>query len=153
METAAEICAEIGATFWLESGLSEHRNADWFDGEPETLSHEQLASRFDSVRLEHDSLVTPVFPETHPEAEARVGETTRRIVDTETGTVLLVGHGLTIGGVVRGLVGSTDGVNAPLCGVTRLHRDEDDWHLDFSGDTTHLDAADDSADENGTGGA
>jgi len=53
--------------------------------------------------------------------------------------VLLVGHGLTVGGVVDGLVGSTDGVEAPLCGVTRLHRDHGNWRLAFSGDTTHLD--------------
>lgn len=42
-------------------------------------------------------------------------------------------------GVVDGLVGSTDGVDAPLCGLTRITRDGDDWRLAFSGDTSHLD--------------
>ncbi len=98
-----------------------------------------MAARFDTLRLDHDPLVTPTFPESHAEASARVGETTRQIVARETGAVLLVGHGLTIGGVVDGLVGSTDGVAAPLCGLTRVERDRDDgWRLDFSGDTSHL---------------
>jgi hypothetical protein len=52
--------------------------------------------------------------------------------------VLLVGHGLTVGGVVEGLVGSTDGVDAPLCGLSRIERDGDGWRLDCSGDTAHL---------------
>lgn len=139
VETADEICREIGATVALEPGLSEHRNAEWFDAEPETLPHEQLDEWFGPVRLGHDPFVLPEFPETHEEAMDRVGTATRRIVESVDGTILLVGHGLTIGGVVGGLVGDTDRVDAPLCGLTRLERDGDDWWLDFSGDTTHLD--------------
>ena len=149
VETAAEICREIDATFRLEPGLGEHRNTDWFDAEPETAPHEELAARFDTLQLDHEPLVTPSFPESHAEASARVGETTRRIVAREAGPVLLVGHGLTIGGVVDGLVGSTAGVEAPLCGLTRVERDATDdrgggdgtdggWRLDSSGDTSHL---------------
>ena len=69
----------------------------------------------------------------------RAGETARSLADHVPGTLLLVGHGLTIGGVVQGLVGSADGTDAPLCGLTRLERDGGGWRLDFSGDTTHLD--------------
>ena len=139
VETAAEITAEIDARFVLEPGLGEHRNADWFDAEPETLAFEQLAARFDRLSAAHEPLVTPEFPETHAEATARIGRTTRQIADATDGTVLLVGHGATIGGVVAGLVGSADAADAPLCGLTRLVRDGDGWRLDFSGDTTHLD--------------
>jgi broad specificity phosphatase PhoE len=139
VETADEICREAGIQTVLEPGLGEHRNPEWFDAEPETLSHATLAERFDTVRLGHDPHVIPTFPETHPEASARVGETARQIVTNVDGTALLVGHGLTVGGVVDGLVGSAEGVEAPLCGLTRLVRDGDDWRLAFSGDTSHLD--------------
>ncbi|MFC7116380.1 hypothetical protein ACFQH2_17485 [Natronoarchaeum sp. GCM10025703] len=45
---------------------------------------------------------------------------------------------MTVGGVASGLVGSTDRVEAPLCGITRIDRDGDGWELAFSGDTDHL---------------
>jgi broad specificity phosphatase PhoE len=139
VETADEICRELATHTYLEPGLGEHRNPEWFDADPETLPWDQLDDWFGPVRLGHDPFVVPEFPETHEEAMARVGAATRRIVESVEGTILLVGHGLTIGGVVGGLVGDTDDVEAPLCGLTRLERDGDDWWLDFSGDTTHLD--------------
>lgn len=139
VETADEICREIGQEFVLEPGLGEHRNAEWFDSEPETIGIGEIAAEFGTVRLDHDPFVFPTFPESHEDAMARIGETTRTIAEAVDGTVLLVGHGITIGGVVGGLTGSAEAADAPLCGLTRLDRDGEDWHLAFSGDTTHLD--------------
>lgn len=139
VETAAEICAETGDEFALEPGLGEHRNPAWFDDHPETVPQEELASWFAELRLGHDPHVQPGFPETAEEAMDRVGETTRRIVADTEGTVLLVGHGITIGGVVGGLVGSAAEADAPLCGLTRLDYDGELWRLVFSGETGHLD--------------
>lgn len=139
VQTTAEICGEIGGEAWLEPGLGEHRNSEWFDSEPETLSSETLADYFDPIRNDHEPFVVPEFPESHDEAERRAGEAARRAADAHDGQVLLVGHGLTIGGVVRGLVGSTEGVDAPLCGITRMDRAGDEWELGFSGHTAHLD--------------
>jgi len=139
VQTTAEIYGEIGHEAWLEPGLGEHRNAEWFDSEPKTLSHRTLADYFEPIRTDHDPFVIPGFPEAHHEAEQRAGETARRIAAAHDGRVLLVGHGLTVGGVVRGLVGSTEGVDAPLCGLTRLKNGGDEWVLDFSGTVDHLD--------------
>lgn len=139
VQTAEEICRELGTEAFLEPGLGEHRNAEWFDAEPETVDPAQLAEWFDTIRLDHVPHVEPEFPEAHEEAMGRAGETARLIADEQPGTVLLVGHGLTVGGVVQGLVGTADGVEAPLCGLTRLTREGDGWRLDFSGETSHLD--------------
>ncbi|PSP60866.1 histidine phosphatase family protein [Halobacteriales archaeon QH_8_67_36] len=138
-ETAEEIGRETGNDVLLEPGLGEHRNAEWFDADPETVPRTDLAEWFDPIRLDHDPYLVPEFPESHDEAIRRTGTVARQIVAGTEGAVLLVGHGLTVGGVVDGLAGSTDGVDAPLCGVTRLHRDRGNWRLAFSGDTTHLD--------------
>lgn len=139
VETADEICRELGTEFMLEPGIGEHRNPEWFDGEPETLPPEQLAEQFGPLRLDHDPYLVPAYPESHDEAMARVGETTRNLTKRTDGTVLLVGHGLTIGGVVRELAGSVGPAEAPLCGLTRLEYDTGQWQLEFSGDTAHLD--------------
>jgi len=138
-ETAEEICRETGNVALLEPGLGEHRNAEWFESEPETVPNERLAEWFDPVELDHDPHVVPEFPESHEEAMERAGRAARSLVADTTGAVLFVGHGLSVGGVVHGLVGSADDVEAPLCGVTRLDRYRGSWGLVFSGDTTHLD--------------
>ena len=139
VQTTAEICGEIGGEAWLEPGLGEHRNSDWFDSEPETLSATTLAEYFEAIRNDHEPVVVPTFPESHAEAEARAGATARELAGRHDGAVLLVGHGLTVGGVVGGLVGSTEGVDAPLCGITRIDREGDRWRLTSSGKTDHLD--------------
>jgi broad specificity phosphatase PhoE len=140
VETAEEICREIGREAVLEPGLGEHRNAEWFDEEPETVAPARLAEWFDPISLDYEPYRHPTFPESHAEATMRIGDTARHLADTTPGTVLLVGHGATVGGVVQGLVGSVDGVDAPLCGLTRIDRDDEDggWRLAFSGDTSHL---------------
>ena len=139
VQTADELCRETDHTFRCEPGLGEHRNAEWFDSEPETLSEETLVDYFDPIRNDHEPAVVPEFPESHQVAEQRAGRAARLLADQHDGRILLVGHGLTIGGVVRGLVGSTEGVDAPLCGITRIERDGSEWALDFSGRIDHLD--------------
>ena len=71
-------------------------------------------------------------------AAARVTRTVRELAARTTGDLLLVGHGLAVGGVAAGLVGSDEGVSTPLCGVTRVGRVDGGWRLAFSGDTSHL---------------
>ena len=139
VQTTAEIHGEIGQPAWLEPGLGEHRNAEWFDSEPETLSHRTLVEYFGPINPDHEPVVIPRFPESHQEAEQRAGRAARLLADQHDGRILLVGHGLTIGGVARGLVGSTEGVDAPLCGITRIEENGSDWQLDFSGRVDHLD--------------
>ena len=140
VETADEVCRELDATFELEPGLGEYRNAEWFDREPETLPHRRLRERFGSLRLGRDPCVVPAFPETHGTAIDRIATAARLLADGTDGSVLLVGHGITVAGVVEGLVGSAADADAPLCGVTRLVSGLDaTWELDYTGDTSHLD--------------
>ena len=138
VQTTAEIYGEIGQEAFLEPGLGEHRNAEWFDSEPETLSHRTLVDYFEPIQDDHEPAVIPGFPESHQAAEQRAGRAARLLADQHDGRILLVGPGLTVGGVVQGLVGSTEGVDAPLCGLTRLETQRGEWVLDFSGKTDQL---------------
>jgi broad specificity phosphatase PhoE len=139
VQTAGHVGDAIEVPVRLEPGLGEHLNPEWFDSFPEILPEDDLAERVPRIESDYRPLLEPTFPEGHEEAQRRIGEATRRIVD-EAGAerVLLVGHGATIGGVVAGLTGVTEGVDAPLAGLTKLVRDGEDWELVFSGETTHL---------------
>ncbi len=138
--TADEICRELGATFELEPGLGEYRNPEWFDADPETAPPSRLRERFGTLRLGRDPHVVPAFPETDDAARDRIATAARLLAEGTDGSLLAVGHGITVAGVVEGLVGSDADVEAPLCGVTRLAATgERAWRLDYTGDTSHLD--------------
>ncbi|WP_181687033.1 histidine phosphatase family protein [Halorhabdus salina] len=138
-QTAGHVAAATQASVRLEPGLGEHLNPEWFDSFPERLPEDDLAERVPRIESNYRPLLEPTFPEDHEEAQRRIGEATRRIVDDASAEcVLLVGHGATIGGVVAGLAGVTDGVDAPLAGLTKLVRDGESWELAFSGETAHL---------------
>ena len=77
VETADEICRELGAEFRLEPGLGEHRNPEWFDAEPETLPATTLRDRFETVHLDNDPFLVPTFPEHGAEAASPRGSSGR----------------------------------------------------------------------------
>jgi broad specificity phosphatase PhoE len=134
VHTAHHLAARLGdLRVRLEPGLSEHLNPDWFDRRPTLLAPARLADRFDTVRLDHDPLVDPTFPEPWPDCRDRVGETVRRLLDATAGTLLLVGHGATVGGGIEAVTGRVVEDAAPYCGLSRLHRDVAGWELTYAG--------------------
>lgn len=123
----------------LEPGLGEWANPDWFDTAPDTLSPSTLSSRYERV-TRHDPCQAPSFPESKREAMTRFGTTaaclTTRYADE---TLLLVGHGITMIGVLRGLVGpEVPDPGCPLACLTKVVRSDDDWTIRFRNDTSHL---------------
>lgn len=139
VQTADAVADALDLPIYLEAGLCEHLNPSWFDAAPEILTHATLAERFARVSLDHESVLTPTFPESGPEAAARATEATRRLLKRENaGPVLLVGHGLTVGGVATGLT-DVGRVETPLAGLTRLDYADGRWTLGVAADTAHLD--------------
>ena len=120
--TAHHVARVIDARVRIEAGLSEHLNPEWFDARPVTLDAPALAARLSTVGADPTSLVEPAFPESWPACAARTATAARRLLDAHEGSLLLVGHGATVGGVVEGLVGPDVDAPAPYCGLTRLDR-------------------------------
>ena len=124
--TAHHVARVLDAPVRVEAGLSEHLNPEWFDARPATLDASGLAARLSTVGADPTSLVEPAFPESWPACAARTATAARRLLDAHPGTLLLVGHGATVGGVVEGLAGPGADVPAPYCGLTRLDRVRED---------------------------
>ena len=138
VQTAQLIAEALGRRVFLEPGLGEKLSETYFSGEPEILSLERLSEDFRNVELGHEPLLHPVFPEDDEANVSRMGEAAELIVEKYEGTLLFVGHGATVSGVVQALTGSQEDA-APLCSLTKLVKEGERWRLDFSNDVSHLD--------------
>ncbi len=138
VQTAQLIAETLDKRIFLEPGLGEKLSETYFSGEPEILSNETLATDFPNVDLSHQPLIQPTFPEDDHANVSRMGDTARLIAEKYEGTLLFVGHGATISGVVQALTGSREDA-APLCSLTKLEKKNERWQLTFSNDVSHLD--------------
>lgn len=141
VETANHVADATDHAVYLEPGLGEWMNDDWFDTQPESLPPDVLADRFDAVRLDDtDPCRTPSFPETKHEALARLGGTGQCLAERHAHkTLLLVGHGITVQGVLHGLIGAdVPDPGCPLASLTQVMRSDNGWRIRLRNDTSHL---------------
>lgn len=144
VETACPVAEAIDEPVYLEPGLGEWQNADWFDTLAETLPPSDLTDRCEHIRRSHDPCREPTFPESRHESIARLGATGQCLAERyEDETLLLVGHGMTVLGVLHGLIGSdVPDPGCPLASLTRVVQQDGEWKIRTRNDTSHL--------ENGT---
>ncbi len=140
-ETAHLVARALDRSVFVDPGLSEHLNAEWFDVAPSVLTPRKLAERFDTVDPTHASVLRPNYPETDEEAANRTVRAVRRLLADSPETSLFVGHGLTVASVVAAFTGQRE-VQTPLASVTRLASYPWGWDVDVLADTSHLAEAD-----------
>ena len=145
VQTAHAVAEAIDASLWLEPGLGEWLNPDWFADSPAIRPPETLADRFERVDLSHAPCLTPSFPETRDAMFNRIGKAARCLVRRydDADDLLLVGHGATVQGVLLGLAeDDVPDTGCPLASVTKLVRRNDGaWQIALRNDTAHLDTA------------
>jgi broad specificity phosphatase PhoE len=144
VQTAHAAAEAIDTSLWLEPGLGEWLNPDWFAESPSLLPPDTLADRFGRVDLTHAPCLTPSFPESRDAMFDRIGTAARCLVrrydDTEE--MLIVGHGATVQGVLLGLVeDDVPDAGCPLASVTQLVHRNGVWQIALRNDTAHLDDA------------
>lgn len=138
VQTASMVADALDLPIKLESGLSEWLNPAWMKNEPERLSLEVLQERFPRIDPSYTSRAIARYPETSDQVLDRTSETVRRLVAEFSQDILLVGHGASVVGTTQGLVGGTPEVNAALCCLVKVVRQEQDWVMELNGDTSHL---------------
>lgn len=140
VQTAHPAAQLIDVPVFLEPGLGEWQNEDWFETAPTTLDPSSLASRFDRVSRNHEPCREPTFPESKHRSLARLGATGQCLADRYSDdTLLLVGHGITVQGVLHGLIGQdVPDPGCPLASLTRVVRRDGEWGIRTRNDTGHL---------------
>lgn len=142
VETAHHVADTTDDPVLLEPGLGEWLNDEWFETAPDTLRPSTLADRFERVvrRSAEEPCRQPQYPESKHEALARLGATGQCLTDRHTGeTMLLIGHGITVQGVLHGLVGKeVPDPGCPLASLTKVVGEDGSWRIALRNDTSHL---------------
>ncbi len=106
IQTAAAVADAANASLFIEPGICEGLLSDWFPrGMPVFRNIGDIVNEFPCVDATYVPVHNPAYPETKKGTMERVGTATKKIVEKEDGTILLVGHGITCEGSARGLLG------------------------------------------------
>lgn len=144
VQTAHEVAEVLDLSIWVEAGLCEWLNPDWFVA-PEFVPPSVLAHRFPRIDPGYESRCAARYPETQEQALARAGETAQRLVSEFSGNILLVGHGASVLGATAGLLRRSPEETSQLlqpihyCCLVKLVRGEaQQWVMELNGTTAHL---------------
>jgi broad specificity phosphatase PhoE len=138
VQTANQVADTLDLPIKLESGLSEWLNPAWMQTEPERLPLEILQEQFPRIDPSYTSRVIAQYPETSEMVLERTRETALRLTAEFSEDMLLVGHGASVVGTTHGLVSGTPEINAALCCLVKLVRQDQEWVMELNGDTSHL---------------
>ena len=141
VQTANAVAEMLNLQIKLETGLSEWLNPVWMTEEPERLSIPALAELFPRIDTSYTPRIAANYPETREKVRDRSGQTARCLA-TEffPEDILLVAHGASVLGGAMGLVGeiAKTEVKASLCSLVKVVRQDPEWLLELTGDTSHL---------------
>jgi broad specificity phosphatase PhoE len=138
VQTANEIAYFLDLPIKLETGLSEWLNPDWMSKMPDRLPPEVLAQKYPRIDLRYESRVMPKFPENEKDVMSRTAQTVQQLVSEFSEDILLIGHGASVLGTTRGLVGGNTNYRVSLCSLFKIVKESEQWILDLEGDTSHL---------------
>lgn len=140
VQTANEVAAALDLPIKVESGLSEWLNPQWMPSMPEKLPMEVLHEKYPRIDLSYTSRIIAEYPETGDKVFRRSGETAKILADEFSEDILLVGHGASVIGTAMGLLGGTTQpeINATLCCLVKIVRQDREWIMELNGDTSHL---------------
>lgn len=138
IQTADKVAQILNLPIKLEAGLGEWHNPAWMTEIPEIHPADFLAAKYSLIDKNYKSYLSPSYPETKADVNQRTAKTVRQIVADYQENVLIVGHGASVYGVTRGLVENIPEKKVPLCSLTKIIRQGDQWNLEFYADTSHL---------------
>jgi broad specificity phosphatase PhoE len=141
VETAHYMADTLRMPIKIEHGVFEWLNPEWFDQVPDLIPSGDLAQRFPRIDLDYTSAVVPRYPETSDEALTRAGKTVCALADAYTGNLLIIGHGHSVRGMAKALMGVDCSILPDECSLIKIVREDDEFTLELNGDSSHLSGA------------
>lgn len=143
VQTANCVAEFLDLPIKLESGLSEWLNPDWMVANPERHSIAELKQLFGRIDSSYRSRVIADYPETLEKVNQRTAQTVLHLTREFAEDMLLIGHGASVVGATWGLVDGTPNIQANLCCLVKLVRQEQAWVMELNGDVSHLSQTED----------
>ncbi|MGB3755404.1 MAG: histidine phosphatase family protein [Rivularia sp. (in: cyanobacteria)] len=141
VQTASAIAEVLDLPIKLETGLSEWLNPEWMTEEPERHSIKELKELYPYIDVSYTPQIAVKYPETRQQMRQRSAQTARCLAtEYSPENILLVAHGASVLGAAMGFVGNfaIGKVKASLCSLVKIVRQEPEWFLELTGDTSHL---------------
>jgi broad specificity phosphatase PhoE len=137
LQTVWPTAQTFGLPIKVENGLGECLGEAI--SPPELLSPEERQQRFPLIDSQYRSWM-PVLrgPESEEASHRRAGAVVQSIAERYHGNLLILGHGITVLGGVRALVGGQERLQTLFAGISRIERNHAGWKLITNGDTSHL---------------
>ena len=137
LQTIRPTARALGLPIKIEIGLSE---CLWNNpSQPPFLASSALHQQFPEVDERYRPWLPALTgPEPEEAAHQRGAQLAQALVERFEGNLLLVGHGVTVLGAVRGLAGSAVTVQTSFAAISRIEQHPAGWTLAANGDTSHL---------------
>lgn len=138
VETTSHIARVVNAPVSLEPGLGELQDPHWGPGLTDMLPAARLHALLPSLDPTHTPVEQPAAPETIEQAFARAARTASALSAAHRGPLLLVGHAVSVIGIVKQLAVYPGDVTCPVASLFRLAPASDRWEVTLLADTSHL---------------
>lgn len=103
IQTANQVAKEVKVDIKIEPGLGEFLNPVWFDYAPKLQRIEEIKAKFPAIDSEYVPEFSPKYPETKDDVIVRTAAVVRALSMKYSGTLVLIGHGMTCEFMARGL--------------------------------------------------
>jgi len=138
IQTSYYIAETLNIKIKIEYGLMEWLNPAWFNKKPELQPTKKLISKYQNIDPDYKSLFIPTFPEKETEALRRAGNVAKRLIQLNPSPILLVGHGASVWGAVRGILNEEPDINPCMCCLIKLEKINNKWISTIKGDSSFL---------------
>jgi broad specificity phosphatase PhoE len=136
IQTVDPLARLIQQPIRLEWGLCEWLCEDWTVGFPETTPIDELIRCYPNIDPAYKSLVLPCYPETAAELDARIEIIAGKLVECNSGNILVIAHKGSSLGIAAILTGNDDwkSYDLPCGGVIKLVlQDDGRWQSSIFG--------------------
>ncbi len=129
IQTAYPIAQKLDLLIKLEASIGEWLNTDWMSESPTLYSGTLLKSFYPSIDRRYTSHLFPQYPETLEQVHRRMMGIIDQLQKDFTGDLLLVGHSITVTGVIKALVKGNPDIDTPFGCLIKLILQGDQWRI------------------------